>query len=323
MADFVNALESLIAAERERQAASGSRDADLLTLATQHGGVEHITAVLQRYGALIARFPVGEENRSFDAGLLSMLNILESATVNASENAAKQPVSLQPRVAAESAVPELPVQPQEQTAAGQLSLDSAGGQSEEERPDVAQENTENRAEDARVERAEAFVWFFKNKDLPLQHWDGDDGLLKQVGVTWEEFEKFFSIVGAAQNLVLPQPKVSIDFPVPENPELKELETFAQRAAVTLKFESLTGKASTQSLLGSAWFEWYQRIRTNPTYGWKARKRWTSKRWTAFFFFKYLYASAKAIREAKRPSKPGSTPRKKRAKSATPDDVSVR
>ena len=323
MADFVNALESLIAAERERQAVSGSRDADLLTLAIQHGGVEHIAAVLQRYGALIARFPVGEENRSFDAGLLSMLNILESATVNASENAAKQPVSLQPGVAAESAVSELPVQPQEQTAAGQLSLDSAGGQIEEERPDVAQENTENRAEDARVERAEAFVWFFKNKDLPLQHWDGDDGLLKQVGVTWEEFEKFFSIVGAAQNLVLPQPKVSIDFPVPENPELKELETFAQRAAVTLKFESLTGKASTQSLLGSAWFEWYQRIRTNPTYGWKARKRWTSKRWTAFFFFKYLYASAKAIREAKRPSKPGSTPRKKRAKSATPDDVSVR
>ena len=194
MNDFVNALESLIAAERERQAASGSRDADLLTLATQHGGVEHITAVLQRYGALIARFPVGEENRSFDA---------------------------------------------------------------------------------------------------------------------------------AQNLVLPQPKAPIDFPVPENPELKELETFAQRAAVTLKFESLTGRASTQSLLGSAWFEWYQRIRSNPTYGWKARERWTSKRWTAFFFFKYLYASAKALREAKRPSKSGPTPRKKRAKSATPDDVSVR
>ena len=322
MDDFVNALESLIAKERERQAASGSRDADLLTLATQHGGVEHIIAVLQRYGSLIARFPVGEENRPFDAGLLSILNILQSATVNASENVAKQSVSLQP-VAAESAVPELQVQPQEQTAAGQFSLDSMGGQIEEERPDVAQDNTENRAEDARVERAEAFVWFFKNKDLPLQHWDGDDGLLKQVGVTWEEFEKFFSIVGAAQNLMLPQPKAPIDFPVPENPELKELETFAQRAAVTLKFESLTGRASTQSLLGSAWFEWYQRIRSNPTYGWKARERWTSKRWTAFFFFKYLYASAKALREAKRPSKSGSTPRKKRAKSATPDDVSVR
>ena len=340
MDHFLNALESLIADERGRQAASGSRDADLFALATQHGGVEHVVAVLQRYGSLIARFPIGAENRPFDAGLLSMLNmiqpLLQSATVDASENAAKPSVSLQPGVAAGSAVPKLQVQPllalqsqelsQEQLVShGQLSLDSVGGQSEEERHDVAQDDTENRAEDAGVERVDASVWFFKNKDLPLQHWDGDNGLLARVGVTWEEFKKFFSVVGAAKNLVLPHPKAQIDFVVPENPELKELQAFARKAAAKLEFENLTGKASTKSLLGTAWSEWYQRIRSNATYGWKVREGWTSRRWTAWFFFKYLYASAKEFRDGKRTSKSGSTPGKKRARlaAAASEDAPVR
>ena len=77
MDHLLNTLEGLIADERGRQAVSGSRDADLFALATQHGGVEHVVAVLKRYGSLIARFPVGAENLPFDAGLLSMLNMIQ------------------------------------------------------------------------------------------------------------------------------------------------------------------------------------------------------------------------------------------------------
>ena len=332
-------LEKWIAAKRGVPSVEPDTLASLLHAC---GGEEHVVAVLLNYQECIQQMPTaGRHVDSLRNAITSVLSLMppeqdrkgKKVIVESDEEeevlVVKQPEKqlhdgeqALDKTAAEEVEGESDVELQQQQSllpAGGSEV--AGGEAPVE-SDVQLSDTVSKKKSkvvkqdgkgkpiAEWEPKERKQWFFYSLDFPDQHWTGEDGLLAHVGLQWQMFQPYVSVLNSL-NMRFPPDTASSDYEFEDIEVLKGVDEMARKAALSLNFLSHSGKSTVENVLGPQWNEWYQRIRKSKDLGWVKRIDWTASMWMGFYFFTRLFKYGKLARDAdkskkKRPVSGGTT-----------------
>lgn len=324
-------LEKWIAAKRGVPSVEPDTLASLLHAC---GGEEHVVAVLLNYQECIQQMPTtGRHVDSLRNAITSVLSLMppeqdrkgKKVIVESDEEeevlVVKQPEKqlhdgeqALDKTAAEEVEGESDVELQQQQSllpAGGSEV--AGGEAPVE-SDVQLSDTVSKKKSkvvkwqdgkgkpiAEWEPKERKQWFFYSLDFPDQHWTGEDGLLAQVGLQWQMFHPYVSVLNSL-NMRFPPDTASSDYEFEDIEVLKGVDEMARKAALSLNFLSHSGKSTVENVLGPQWNEWYQRIRKSKDLGWVKRIDWTASMWMGFYFFTRLFKYGKLARDADKSKK---------------------